>query len=359
MNNLILEEYTEKKELCEKFKTAIITLLEGILSDISIQNISGRIKDYDSLRKKIEFKKKYTELNDITDIIGIRVITYLPNDVDLIADKIRKEFNIDEDNSIDKRIHEYDKFGYMSLHLVCELNDERIKLTEYKKFKNMKFELQVRSILQHSWAEIEHDIGYKHEIGIPKHIKRRFIRLASLLELADEEFQTIVRETTEYSEQVSSDIQKNDVMSLELNKITLEEYIKTSVELKNIRDKIAKSIQLIVRDDNSLLDDVLLNFYLEQLEFWNYSRIEPLDKDIKDHMEYILKFAIRFFEKYSNIKESEGSIGLHIGIFYFMYIKALNSDESILNNFLNRFHTNSEDLLTRLIDTHKELSSKI
>lgn len=353
MSKVILKEYTEKKELCEKFKTAIITLLEGILSDISIQNISGRIKDYDSLSKKIELKKKYTELNDITDIIGIRVITYLPNDVDLIADKIRKEFNIDEDNSIDKRIHEYDKFGYMSLHLVCELNDERIKLTEYKKFKDMKFELQVRSILQHSWAEIEHDIGYKHEIGIPKHIKRRFIRLASLLELADEEFQTIVRETTKYSEQVSSNIKRNDVMSLELNKITLEEYMKGSVELKNIRDKIAESI-LSERHECPLVP-YGLNRIIEQLEFLDYLNIELLDRDIRDNVDDIVNFAIRFFENYSNETSSGGSIGLDIGIFYFIYIKVLNSDECILNNFLEKFFTNDSEILSILRKTEDDL----
>lgn len=356
MSNLILEEYTEKKELCEKFKTAIITLLEGILSDISIQNISGRIKDYDSLSKKIELKKKYTKLDEITDIIGIRVITYLPNDVDLIADKIRKEFNIDEDNSIDKRIHEYDKFGYMSLHLVCELNDERIKLTEYKQFKNMKFELQVRSILQHSWAEIEHDIGYKHEIGIPKHIKRRFIRLASLLELADEEFQTIVRETTEYSEQVK----RNDVMSLEINKITLKEYINTSPELRSIRDDIAKSIQLRVRDYDSSLDDGLFNLCLEQLKFLNYSKIELLDKDIKDNMEYILKFGIKFFENYFNFNSKNRStsiIGLCHSIFHLACIKAINSDECILNNFKEKFFSNDTilfPLLKKIVDDLKQ-----
>src|SRR5438309_774277 len=52
-------------------------------------------------------------------------------------------------------------------------------------------EIQVRTILQHSWAEIEHDIQYKSVSVIPAEIRRRFMSLAGMLEIADREFQAI------------------------------------------------------------------------------------------------------------------------------------------------------------------------
>ncbi|WP_242785636.1 GTP pyrophosphokinase [Bacillus cereus] len=118
---------------------------------------------------------KYSTLNDITDISGIRVITYFSDDVDKVASMIQNEFEIDETNSVDKRtLLDPDRFGYLSLHYVIKLNTLRTSLVEYQRFKDLKAEVQIRSILQHAWAEIEHDLGYKSKNSIPRVVKRDF-----------------------------------------------------------------------------------------------------------------------------------------------------------------------------------------
>ncbi len=62
--------------------------------------------------------------------------------------------------------------------MVAEIKDDRIILPEYQKFKDKKFEIQIRTILQHAWAEIEHDRDYKFTGELPINIKRRFRILA-------------------------------------------------------------------------------------------------------------------------------------------------------------------------------------
>lgn len=61
-------------------------------------------------------------LEDITDLAGIRIITYFADQVDLIASFVEEEFEVDRSNSVDKReLIDPEKFGYLSLHYVVKL----------------------------------------------------------------------------------------------------------------------------------------------------------------------------------------------------------------------------------------------
>ena len=147
------------------------------------------------------------------------------DDVDKIAKVIQDEFEVDEVNSVDKReILDPDRFGYLSLHYVIKLNDKRISLPEYKRFKDLKIEIQIRSILQHAWAEIEHDLGYKSKHSVPRKVRRNFSRLASLLELADEEFDKIREMLIDYKQIIKEEI-RNEPANVLLDIETLKRLI--------------------------------------------------------------------------------------------------------------------------------------
>ena len=74
-----------------------------------------------------------------------------------------------------------ERFGYQSVHYLVALKEDRTSLSEYLQYKGLIAEIQVRTILQHAWAEIEHDIQYKSSETIPQPIRRRFMQLAGLL----------------------------------------------------------------------------------------------------------------------------------------------------------------------------------
>ena len=119
--NKILDEFLTKTKLFNGFKDKTYSLINDLLyvNKIQAHQITCRVKNKESLLSKIERKKhKYSFLNDITDIIGIRIITYFEDDVDKIAKIIENEFEIDRKNSVDRRELEADKFGYRSLHYV-------------------------------------------------------------------------------------------------------------------------------------------------------------------------------------------------------------------------------------------------
>ena len=149
----ILPDFDKNKVIFLRFADSVYQLLKSLLSDYNLKphQIIYRLKDRDSLEKKIIRKNyKYDKLDEITDLIGFRVITYFEDDIDKVAGLIKAEFDIDENNSIDKRQLDADRFGYRSLHYVFSLKSDRSQLTEYKKFKGIKAEIQIRSILQHS-----------------------------------------------------------------------------------------------------------------------------------------------------------------------------------------------------------------
>ncbi|MEG0685957.1 MAG: RelA/SpoT domain-containing protein, partial [Erysipelotrichales bacterium] len=153
MNNELVKSFIQKRDeydvLCDVAQTLIINTLNE--HDISVFDVKGRVKDVSSLAQKIERKKyenkikdeeyrNYKELEDITDLCGIRIITYYSDEVDLVAQLIERELKIDKENSIDKRNTTLPgSFGYSSLHYVVEIDDARAQLEEYNIIKGMKF----------------------------------------------------------------------------------------------------------------------------------------------------------------------------------------------------------------------------
>ena len=169
---------------------------------INVHEIIGRVKTVESLEGKVK-RKNYSNLAEITDLCGIRIITYFSDDVDKIAELISQEFEVDVENTIDKRKSEDPtKFGYVSLHYVVSLKEENSSPILYSRFKDMKLELQIRTVMQHSWAEIEHDLGYKSKEDIPNQYRRQFARLAGLIELADDNFLQLKNNIINYEQEI-------------------------------------------------------------------------------------------------------------------------------------------------------------
>ena len=191
----LVAQYNHSLVLYETVTTQFQSMLSLLLSHepLHIHSIRGRAKNTDSLAGKIErHSYKYRSLSEITDLVGIRIVTYYADEVDKIARLIKAHFTNDRANSIDKRQKlAPDEFGYASLHLIVELpiNAQGICQGAYDKI--CKVEIQICSILQHAWAEIEHDLEYKNPAGTSSEIRRRFSRLAGLLEMADDEFRSL------------------------------------------------------------------------------------------------------------------------------------------------------------------------
>jgi len=197
-------EYTKIRpnyvDFAQTMKEMISVILRG--AHIRCQSIEARAKEIDEFGKKAAksldsdpTKPKYSNpLSDITDMAGVRVITFLPRTVEEVCKLIEQNFEVKEKVDKAAKLVDEGKIGYQSIHYLVKMHHSRANLPEYKSFKDLILEIQVRTILQHAWAEMEHDIQYKSTVEIPTLIKRRFIALAGLLDIADREFQTMQEE---------------------------------------------------------------------------------------------------------------------------------------------------------------------
>jgi ppGpp synthetase/RelA/SpoT-type nucleotidyltranferase len=196
----IRRDYETRREGCEALATSVRLICESALrtSDIAFHSVKTRIKTAPSVLEKIVRKKYECSLNSVRDLIGIRIILLYPSLIDDVVELCKKEFSVIE--FVDKRPGaDSEQFGYSSVHLVCQLaGTPRGSLTEHARFAEIHFEVQIRTILQEAWAEIEHRLVYKSEIQAPSEIKRLIKRLSSSLEIADEQFQEIYEKRMDY-----------------------------------------------------------------------------------------------------------------------------------------------------------------
>ena len=214
----ILQEYQEHLPQFLEAETQIVKSLQDYLTEggIRIAALESRVKAEDSLIGKLELKgSKYESLADVTDVLGLRVITFYPDDVDKVASAIERLYKVDWEHSIDKRkLHNLDSFGYLSLHYVCFIPGMPYLM-----------EIQMRTLLQHAWANMSHDTGYKSNVEIPKKYIRNMNRLAGMLELADEQFSLIRMEITNYRRRIQALVASGDLNEVPLNDDTFGSYL--------------------------------------------------------------------------------------------------------------------------------------
>ena len=220
---LLLGQFRERLPLLERVEEqAFQTLAEAIREQgVEINAIEHRVKTEQSLAGKLELKgEKYKSVGDITDLVGLRVITFYTDDVDKVAAIVKNLFKVDWQNSVDKRkLHQLDSFGYNSLHYICSLKSDDADLAA------VKFEIQMRTALQHVWSAIEHDIGYKGAVKLPPELRRQFSRLAGMLELADDEFSRLRTTMTDYRRQLQALVKSGRLDEVPLSTDSFSSYL--------------------------------------------------------------------------------------------------------------------------------------
>jgi ppGpp synthetase/RelA/SpoT-type nucleotidyltranferase len=210
----------------ERLTLSIVSLVENILKENSVEylSVTGRVKTFDSANEKIARKGYSDPKMQLMDLSGIRVITFLESQVDAVTSAVRTLFEVDEKNSLDRSaVLGSDRIGYRSAHFVCSLGKRRNALPEYHSLSDLKFEIQVRTVLQHAWAELAHDRSFKFGPGLPTHIQRKLNLYSGMLEVVDGAFDAIAKEIDAYRASLQGKTIQQ-IADFEISTLSLEKF---------------------------------------------------------------------------------------------------------------------------------------
>jgi putative GTP pyrophosphokinase len=165
MDNVIDRNYLRQEY--EQFLPALtltVKELEKRIEKLSLAyasnvRVKGRVKSFESYYKKhLRLLKKGHDGPGITDLVGIRIICLFVEDLAAVEKLLAKEFRIVE---VERKgdAHNFREFGYASIHLLVELPEDLTTKLEGSLCKTA--EIQIRTILQDAWAEVEHELIYK------------------------------------------------------------------------------------------------------------------------------------------------------------------------------------------------------
>lgn len=175
-----LLRYAKEYDFYNELAHQVAMICETIIQRSGIRAIvTYRAKKPDSLKEKLikrNAAKKYQNIEhiyrDIVDLSGVRIAIYFPGDREEIGKLIESEFNTEKIKrfpNAEQKLHQDDPFkrrftGYDAVHYRVRIKEEKLEENN-KRFAHAQVEIQIASALMHAWAEVEHDLAYKPQIG--------------------------------------------------------------------------------------------------------------------------------------------------------------------------------------------------
>jgi putative GTP pyrophosphokinase len=327
----LCSEHEENLKLREDFGQGLCNVVNTLLNvaDITSIVLEHRVKSVESLRGKITRpgkENKYERLEDVTDLTGLRIVLFTQEDCLRAGSVIRENFKIDEGNSVDKSMElDPDRFGYRSNHLVISYSSQRLRLPDFKPFRGMKAEIQIRTALQHAWAAIEWRLNYKSKNDAPSELRRNLYRLSALLEVADDQFSSLETQAknlrTEYKSKIGSGI-----VGVELNHDSVLEFLGHDSLWIRVIERFQKAGLFPEEGGASKYERIssLISFLLH----FGYNNTKDIRGMLRGVRAANVKKVVRIVEEWAKIQNTDVTISPE-GLMRLIILVVSNPDEAV------------------------------
>lgn len=230
------------RRLVEEIQFAMGKKLNAL--DVKLAAIEGRVKEVDSVLQKVERKKYNDPLSEIDDFAGVRLVCLFSSDLDIISEVVESLFEIAEEEDKTDSLG-LERMGYQGRHFIVRLGTT-YQGPRYNDLLDLCAEIQVRTILQDAWAQLNHNQIYKSEASIPAKILRELNNVSSLLEIAQNIFDRSRDTRTQYIRDIGNLAKNQDEFLLQsIDRETVEAYTKWKFPNLPIKQEIQ---DLLLRD---------------------------------------------------------------------------------------------------------------
>jgi len=250
--NNLKKEYDRYFEIRNLIVNDLKVMTDNILTSLdSNPVVSGRIKNFTSFFSKYIRLLKTGEKNPrITDLFGIRVICPFIEDLQTAEELFKKNFEIIEREV--KGHYSFKEFCYESTHFLIKI--PKVLIDKYGDPGTDIAEIQIRTILQDAWAEVEHELVYKAELNpFDEPMKRKLAAVNASLSLADMIFQEIRSYQRHYSKEMSK---RRESFYQKIEEST-DDLLFESEQPKTVSPFIENN-SLTASDYNNSIDDLLV-----------------------------------------------------------------------------------------------------
>lgn len=271
------DEYARLKGVYRSLAGEVTFALEAITKQrgIKTHSVSSRVKTADSLAHKARQKEIDDPLNEIDDIVGIRVVVLFLSDLPSLDLLIRENFTVHE---YDDKVTSGDpaSFGYMSVHYVATLSAGHSG-PRYDAIKGMRFEIQTRTVVMDAWANVSHYLDYKGESSVPEELKKDFFALSGLFYVADQHFEIFADQARESSEQATQRLDSIPADDLEINLDTLAAFLGRRYPNRESSDRasISEMVEELAAHGYLSIGDLATQLDKTESAFEKYEQVHP------------------------------------------------------------------------------------
>jgi ppGpp synthetase/RelA/SpoT-type nucleotidyltranferase len=270
------DDFERQKNALEQLASEVEYGLAALADDkgIKFHSVTSRVKTLASIAKKAKDKDLDDPMADMDDLVGARMVVLFLSDLPRLDSLVRESFNIE---SSDNKIESADPatFGYMSVHYVGTLGDE-YSGPRYDRVKDLRFEIQTRTVVMDAWANVSHYLDYKGDSTIPEELRKDFHALSGLFYVADKHFELFADSSKLSQEKAEEELKSGSLDDVDINLDTMEAFL-------------ARKYPDREQSDRAAIADVI-NYVASR----GYERLGELEKDLDKVSDEFLEHELQF-----------------------------------------------------------------
>ena len=302
------------KYVVDQINNAILATCENLDVFLKVPP-STRVKSVESFIEKALYRNKnYSQpIVNITDQVGVRYVVLTHYDVHKLKQIIESHdqwhVSLDRDYESERLSMPY-HFDYQSVHYVITiLSDANFNGCN---LKNIRCEIQLRTLLQHAYAELTHDLLYKSPVRVPADVKRTAGRSAALIEAVDFYFDSTKETIDQYIQKMETVLDMLDEVCSNLA-LPTQKSPRLNCELFNMMSSLISDQEITVIQNEIMRQD---NRYVRGAKNLINEKGELIYKQpcILLALYFAHKKPRQLFEKWDMFSEYLNEIYLRMGI---------------------------------------------